>query len=332
MKSSLLLAAMLACAGVHAANPSAQEERFEANGLALSRVTLQGGAGAPVRYFLSRPASRSPLVLFIQGSGCVPSFLMDGQERKSSIPYWATLASRGRYAVMAVDKPYQSDEPQQGPFGSAIGCAGEFNAHFSYETWLATLKDALRHALSRPEVDPRRVLLVGISEGAPMAAGLAREMPEVTDVALVGATGTTQLFDFAAGIQRSTDSDDKKIERLKELDDTFSAVAADPKSTSKFLWGHTHLRWSSFFAQSTIDHLSQSRARVYLASGMQDRAVPILSTEVLYAQLRVQGRDVSFRRVPDAGHGLVKDGLSREEAGKAGVKEYDAIMAWFERP
>jgi pimeloyl-ACP methyl ester carboxylesterase len=328
--SSLLLAATLAC-GARAATPDAREERFEANALTLSRVSLQDGAGPPVRYFMSRPASRAPLVLFIQGSGCVPSFMMDGAERKSSIPYWATLASRGRYAVMAVDKPYQSDEPQQGPFGSAIGCAGDFNAHFSYETWLATLKSALRHALSRPEVDPRRVLLIGVSEGAPMAASLAGEFPEVTDVALVGATGTTQLFDFAAGIQRSNESDEKKLERLRELDETFSAVAADPKSTSKFLWGHTYLRWSSFFSQSTLAHLSTSRASVYLASGMQDRSVPILSTEVLYAGLRVQGRDVRFRRVPDAGHGLVKDGLSREDAGKAGIAEYDAIMAWFER-
>lgn len=328
--SSLLLAATLAC-GAQAATPHVLEERFEANALTLSRVSLQDGAGPPVRYFMSRPASRAPLVLFIQGSGCVPSFMMDGAERKSTIPYWSTLARRGRYAVMAVDKPYQSDEPQQGPFGSAIGCAGDFNAHFSYETWLATLKSALRHALSRPEVDPRRVLLIGVSEGAPMAASLAGEFPEVTDVALVGATGTTQLFDFAAGIQRSNDSDEKKLERLRELDETFSAVGADPKSTSKFLWGHTYLRWSSFFAQSTIDHLSKSRARVYLASGMQDRAVPILSTEVLYAGLRAQGRDVRFRRVPDAGHGLVKDGLSREEAGMADVAEYDAIMAWFER-
>jgi pimeloyl-ACP methyl ester carboxylesterase len=329
--SGLLLAAMLACTGARAQSPNVQEARFEANAPNLVRVTLQDGAGAPVHYFLSKPAQKAPLVLFIQGSGCVPSFMMDGAERKATIPYWATLASRGRYAVMAVDKPYQSDAPQQGPFGSAMGCAGDFNAHFSYETWLATLKAALRHALSRPEVDARRVLLIGVSEGAPMAASLAREFREVTDVALVGATGSTQLFDFAAGIQRSNDSDEKKLERLRELDETFSAVTADPKSTSKFLWGHTYLRWSSFFAQSTADHLAQSRARVYLASGMQDGSVPILSTEVLYAQLRVQGRDVTFRRVPNAGHGLVKDGLSREEAGKAGVAEYDAIMAWFEK-
>lgn len=329
--SAAMLVAMLVCGGASAQTLTVQEERFEANTLALSRLTLQDGGGAPVHYFLSKPAQKAPLVLFIQGSGCVPSFMMHEGKRRSTIPYWEALAGKGRYAVMAVDKPYQSNEPQQGPFGSAIGCAGDFNAHFSYETWLATLKAALRHALSRPEVDARRVLLIGVSEGAPMAASLAREFPEVTDVALVGATGPSQLFDFAAGIQRSNDSDEKKIERLRELDETFSAVAADPKSTSKFLWGHTYLRWSSFFAQSTADHLAHSRARVYLASGMQDKAVPILSTEVLYARLRVQGRDVTFRRVPNAGHGLVKDGLSREEAGTAGVAEYDAIMAWFEK-
>lgn len=323
---------LLACAAVQAANPAVQEERFEAGALTLSRLSLQEGSAAPVRYYLSKPAHKAPLVLFIQGSGCVPSFMgMGTPEPKSTIPYWATLAGRGQYAVMAVDKPYQSDQAQQGPYGAAIGCAGDFNAHFSYEAWLATLKLALRHALARPEVDARRVLLIGVSEGAPMAAGLARDLPEVTDVALVGATGTTQLFDFAAGIYSAGGSDDDKSKRLQELDQAFSDIAADPRSTSKFFQGHPYLRWSSFFAQSTFEHLAHSRARVYLASGMQDKAVPIVSTEALYAQLRVQGRDVTFRRVPDAGHGLVKDGLSREEAFQQGTKEYDAIMAWFER-
>lgn len=326
--AGLLLAAPLAGGAARPASPAIQEEAFSFDALKIARLTLRDGAGPPVRYYLSAPAHKAPLVLYIQGSGCVPPFVGLGTpNRYSTIYSWLPQAAQGRYAVMAVDKPYQSDEPQQGPGGSAIGCAGEFNQHFSYDIWLATLKQALRHALARPEVDARRVLVIGFSEGAPMAAGLARDLPEITDVVLVGANGPTQSYDFAANIYRANDSDEDKLRHLRELDETFSAISAEPASTSKFAWGHTYLRWSSFFAQSTANNLAHSKARVYLASGMQDNSVPILSTEVLYAQLRAQGRDVTFRRVPSAGHNLAPQGRPIPEA----QKEYDAFMAWFEQ-
>jgi pimeloyl-ACP methyl ester carboxylesterase len=327
----LLLASALPC-GVQAAAPTVRKDRFETKTAAVTRLTLDDGAGPQVRYYLSKPAQRAPLVLLIQGSGCVPNFMGVGTpELNSTIPGWMYLANQGRYAVMAVDKPYQSDEPQQGPYGSAIGCAGEFNQHFSYETWLATLKRAVRHALARPDVDARRVLVIGVSEGAQMAASLAQELPEIQNVALVSGGGPTQLFDFAAGIYRADGSDEDKLKRLQELDAAFSAIRADPASTSKFFMGHPYLRWSSFLAQSMTEQLAHSRARVYIASGMQDASVPILSAEVLYAQLRVQGRDVSFRRIPRVGHSLVADDKPVEEKRKDQRSEYDAIMAWFER-
>lgn len=325
--SSLLLAATAACAAAPASG-TVQEQVFRFDTFTITRLNLQE-AGPPVRYYLSKPAQKAPLVLYIQGSGCTPPFVGLGTpNRYSTIYSWLPLAQQGKYAVMAVDKPYQSDEPQKGQLGSALGCAGSFNAHFSYEAWLATLKGALRHALTRPEVDPKRVLLIGVSEGAPMAAGLARALPEVTDVVLVGANGPTQLYDFAVNIYRSADSDEVKLNRLRELDATYGAIAADPGSTSKFAWGHPYLRWSSFFAQSTAENLAHSKARVYLVSGMQDNSVPILSTEAMYAQLRTQGRDVTMRRIPGAGHSLVPEGKPMPEA----QKEYDAFMAWFERP
>jgi predicted esterase len=325
--SGVLLTAGVAW-GAAAAGPAAREQVFNTGPLKITRITLQDAEAAPVQYYLSKPAQKAPLVLYIQGSGCTPPFVGLGTPNRYSTVYsWLPLAQQGRHAVMVVDKPYQSSEPQKGPGGSAIGCAGAFNEHFSYDSWLASLKQALRHALTRPEVDASRVLVIGISEGAPMAAGLARAMPEVTDVVLVGANGPTQLYDFAANIYRSTDSDEVKLLHLQELDATFNAISADPKSTSKFAWGHPYLRWSSFFAQSTADNLAHSKARVYLASGMQDSSVPILSTEVMYAQLRTQGRDVTFRRVPSAGHNLAPEGKPIPEA----QKEYDAFMAWFDK-
>jgi predicted esterase len=320
--SGLLLGAAAVAA------PGVQEQVYNLPTLTITRLTLQDRDGAPVQYYLSKPAQKSPLVLYIQGSGCIPPFVGLGTPNRYSTVYsWLPLAQQGRYAVMVVDKPYQSSDPQKGQAGSAIGCAGAFNEHFSYDLWLTTLTQALRHALARPEVDAGRVLVIGFSEGAPMAAGLARAVPEVTDVVLVGANGPTQLYDFAANIYRSTDSDEVKLARLQELDTTFSAISAEPKSTTKFAWGHPYLRWSSFFAQSTAENLAHSKARVYLASGMQDNSVPILSTEVMYAQLRAQGRDVTFRRVPMAGHSLTPEG----QPLPAAQKEYDAFMAWFEK-
>jgi predicted esterase len=319
---------LLAAVPARGAAPDVQQENVVIGNAAIARVTLAQGSARPVRYYLSMPAARAPLVLMIQGSGCTPPFTGIGTPHPSSTIYnWLPLAGQKRHAVMAVEKPYQPDEPQRGQPGTAEGCAGAFNQHFSYGTWLNTLTRAVRHALTRPEVDPRRVLVIGNSEGATMAAGLARALPEITDVVLLGGSGPTQLYDFAANIHRTEDSDERKLRRLQELDATLRAIDAEPRSADKFAWGHPYLRWSSFFAQSTLDNLARSNARVYLASGMQDESVPIQSTEVLYAQLRAQGRDVTFRRVSGAGHNLAPDGRPITDA----QGEYDAFMAWFER-
>ena len=160
-----------------------------------------------------------------------------------------------------------------------------------------------------------------------MAAGLARAVPAITHVALTGATGPSQLYDFAANIHRPGNDDAIKIRKLQEFDATFDQIRADPGSTNKLVWGHTYLRWRSFMAQSSVENLAQARARIYLVSGMRDENVPILSTEVLYAQLRAQGRDVSLRRVPAADHGLVPEGGSMTQA----QPEYDAIIDCFGR-
>jgi predicted esterase len=318
---------LLATSAARAASVVQQDELVLGQA-AAARFTLQRDGAPNVRYVVSRPAHKAPLVLFVQGSGCMPPLVgMDTPNRYSTVFNFIPLAQQGDYAVMVVDKPNQPDAPPQAPPGVATGCPVAFNASFSYDSWLDALRTALRHALALPWVDRSRVLVFGTSEGAVMAAGLARTVPEVTHVALIGGTGTSQLFDFIANVQRGAASDEDKLAALREIDATVDAIRADPRSTDKFAWGHTYLRWSTFFAQAPGEDLVQSKARVYLASGMKDDNVPILSTEVAYARLRALGRDVTFRRVPHAGHGLVPAGGSILDS----QKDYNAIMAWFAR-
>jgi len=303
-----------------------RQETFHFNGWSLDRVTLPADTGPAVSYYLSKPKAKAPLVLFVQGSGCTPPFSGLGtEERSASILPWVPLAQSGRYAVMSVDKPYQPAR-QDGQGGSANGCGDAFNNQFSYDTWLATLGTALRHALARPEIDATRVLVVGISEGGVMAAGLARAVPEVGAVALAGVSGTTQLFDAIARIHQGGGSDDDKLRELESLEATLKDIQANPGSGSKLAWGHPYRRWSSFLVQSPGDNLLQSKARVYIVSGMRDASVPILSTEVMYAQLRAQGRDVTIRRLPGANHDLVTEGGGAEQV----MGEYGAILRWFD--
>lgn len=319
----------LACLPAAAfAATAVQETPLALGKAAAARFTLPRADGPDIHYTISKPAQKAPLVLFVQGSGCVPPFVGLGTPNRSSTIFnYVPLAQQGRYAAMVVDKPYGPAAPPQGEPGVATACPKEFNAFFSYDSWLATLQAALRHALALPYVDARRVLVIGVSEGATMAAGLARAVPEVTDVALLGASGTSQAFDFAANIYRSNAGDEDALRRLQELDAAVDAIHADPKSSTRFAWGHTYLRWSSFFAQAPGEDLLQSKARVYFASGMQDSSVPVLSTEVAYARLHALGRDVTLRRIPRAGHDLIPERGSFADV----QKEYDAIMVWFER-
>jgi hypothetical protein len=324
---ALVCGLLLATPAIRAA-PAVQQDALELGKAAAARFTLHRDGAPDVRYVISHPAHKAPLVLFVQGSGCIPPFVGLGTpNRYSTVFNFIPLAQQGDYAVMVVDKPYQPDVPPQAPPGGATACPAAFNAHFSYDSWLDALRGALRHALALPWVDGSRVLVFGVSEGAVMAAGLARAVPEVTHVAMVGGTGTSQLFDFAANAYRAGSTDEDTLARLHDIDATVDAIHADPRSTDKFAWGHTYLRWSSFFAQAPGENLAQARARVWLASGMRDDSVPILSTEVAYARLRALGRDVTFRRVPHGGHGLVPEGGTMADV----QKEYDAIMAWFER-
>lgn len=320
---AILLAASAASA---AASPTSQQVRVGQD--TFERFELPARTGPPVRYYISRPRARAPLVLYIQGSGCAPAFLETQPGNLASTVFsLTTVAHRGEFAVMIVEKPHAATGFPRGS-GLATGCSDLFNAYFSYDSWLDRIQAAYRHALALPWVDPARSLVIGISEGATMAAGLAAREPRVTDVALVGGSGPSQFFDFVAQAYRSG-SDEQIQSALTELDQQLGEIFSDPQSSTKFMWGHPYRRWSSFFRASSAESLRRSTARVYLVSGMADQSVPILSSEVNYAELRAAGRDVVFRRIADADHGLLPASADMADNFPRLEGEFSRIIDWF---
>jgi dienelactone hydrolase len=280
--------------------------------------------GREITYYLAPPAKRAPLLLVIQGSGCDLLFDRGPKGSRLNLAEFILPLTQGRFTVLVVEKPYSG--AVGGVTGTATHCSRAFNEEFTAERWAGALEAAVRDARRRPFTDPGRMLVLGHSEGARMAAMLAGRDGRITDVAMFGGGGVTPFFDTLASAYQRGDTAAERLAHMQASDEMLRAIAAKPDSVDDFAWGHPYRRWSSFFRTSPTDDLRRSKARVYVANGTADESVPFLSSQILAATLLTDGRDVTVRRIPDADHSLRTDGAkgSAETAG-----EYARALDWF---
>ena len=292
----------------------------------FERHYVKDASGRDITYYLNRPRiARAHLLLMIQGSGCTPVIVEQKGERTYSTVFGLMpFGGEGQFAVMAVEKPHSGQAKEQAP-STARGCSEAFNEDFTAESWLVALQAALSDAIRDTAIDASRILVIGTSEGGVMASLLASHNPRITDVAVLGGSGTTQLFDFIENSYRHC------FDASACLDDVgkqLAAIRSDPQSATQFAWGHPYKRWTSFFGVDPSEELLKSRARVYWALGTADESVPPASQEVAIAKLMVAGRDLTVRRVPNAAHSLMPPG-SRDYADLD--KEMRTVLKWFEQ-
>lgn len=292
-------------------------------GTPFIRNVIQDDTGRHVTYYMSRPRSpNAPILLMIQGSGCARVLNHHPGSAYSTLFNLVPFAVEGKFTVIAVEKPFSGEKKGNTP-GMANACSPEFNADFTAERWGQALQASLTDARNASWVDRKRTLVLGTSEGAVMAAMLAAQDKLITDVVAISGSGTSQLYDFFAQAYR-TCFDVSKC--LANVENTVRAIAADPDSSTQFAWGHPFKRWTSFFRVDPGEQLLKSNARIYLAFGTNDNAVPALSQEVAVARLMAAGRNVTVRRIADGDHSL-------RQSGATHLNELDTVqraaLDWF---
>ena len=288
-------------------------------GTPFERYIIDDGSGRKVTYYLSRPRTGvAPLMLMIQGSGCLPVFVQRDGKPSSTLFNMIPFAHESRFAVLVVDKPFAGEERPAGQ-----PCSADFNRNFTAESWLHALQASLTHARKANWIDLRRTLVFGHSEGAVMATLLAASDGRVTDAVVIGGSGTTQLYDFIVHAHRTCFDVPRCV---ADVEIKARAIASNPDSATDFAWGHPFKRWTSFFRVDPGEALLRSKARVYIAFGTADQAVPAFSQEIMVAKLLAAGRDVTVRRVPDADHSLRLPFATDHTDTDI---EYRAALEWF---
>lgn len=307
---------------IHYAYAAGSVRDEQVPGTPFIRKSIQDDSGRRITYYISRPHSASaPILLMIQGSGCARVLNEQSGSAYSTVFNLVPFANDGRFTVVAVEKPFSGEAATQN--GTANACTRQFNEDFTAETWLRALQASLKDARRSPWVDKRRTAILGASEGAVLATMLAASDDRITDVIAIGGSGTTQLYDFFAQAYR-TCFDVARC--LATLESAARDITADPHSATRFAWGHPHKRWTSFFRVDPGEQLLNSKARVYLAFGTSDNAVPALSQEVAVAKLLAAGRDVTIKRVADGDHSLRHSGATNLDTLDAVQR---AALDWY---
>src|SRR5205823_12330596 len=114
---------------------------------------------------------------------------------------WATTlfqAAQGRARVLVVEKPGVQFLDESPHAGMGEGCSEEFLREHTLPRWAEAVSASLEAARALPHTDPSRLLVVGHSEGAIVAARVAAENPHVTHVACLAGGGPPLPYDLVA--------------------------------------------------------------------------------------------------------------------------------------
>ncbi len=277
--------------------PPEEVQVQEVRDLEYARYTLDGEAHPLLLdLYLPEPAPRPlPLLLYIHGGGWI-------EGSKAGCP-GEPLARHG-YAVACVDYRLARATPE--------GCALTFPAQI--QDVKAAVRWLRRHA-DRYGLDPNRFAAIGDSSGGHLAAllGTSAGVPE-----LAGPEGT----DGSEAVQAVVDwygpvdvtqgpvvfEDDACTTPWDTLVGTYGG-----EETPYFYWT---LAWSTFLGGSLADPEVLERARMaspltyvdagdppfLILHGEADDMVPIEQSERLAEALRRAGVEVTFIRLPNAGH------------------------------
>ena len=304
-------------------------------GIPFDRYTTRDKLDRTITFYLSHApkgaAAKLPVALFIQGSGCSSVFSQRGGKVYGGLQNLLLAAQKGEFRVLVVEKPGVAFGAVPKQPGSAEEGSAEFRREHTLPRWVEAVDAALAATHRLEDVDWKRTLVVGHSEGGIVAAHLAAKNSQITHVAVLAGGGPTQLFDFVemAAQARPTDRAPADVQaRVADVYAGWTKVLADPDNADKLWLGHPYRRWSSFLRTSTLEGLLATRASVFAAHGTMDKAVPVASFDILRVELTARGRDLVAVRLEGRDHGFRKtDDAPGDVSGLQEV--FGRLAAWF---
>lgn len=228
-------------------------------------------------------------LFFYGGSGC-PSwkYVMPGYVGGLSVPA----------RVFVLNKRFVTDRST-----GMFGCGRDFHLANNPDQWVADYSEFIAAQLNSASPKPRNVVLVGVSEGALIAARVAGLMPSITHLATIGDGGYSMRKSLSILAQKGAISFD--------VDSGWKEIAADPRSVEKSWYGNPYRWWSDIMDIDPLPHFLKLNIPILVGIGEQDDSVPVESARFLESQFKEAGKGNLILKVyPGADHRLSSNGIS----------------------
>jgi len=257
--------------------------------------------GSPLELFITLPASdaKVPLVLLVDGSGCVSSKRADFRAN--------TLAIGSRVgravATLSVEK---SGVAPGADWGSK--CSETYARYYSIDQRVLDHLRAIEHLRKHAGWWNREIYLFGWSDGGLIGAQVAAYTPEVKRAVLGGTGGgipmTTQFEAYNMCAPDRAKDRDACIAKLREQ---YKEIRDNP--TPWKTWSgedNTYRVWATRLDAVEYNVIKDLSIPVLIAHGALDRdGTPVESARELMRLLRQDGNsNVEYWEIPSMGHGI----------------------------
>ena len=301
--------------------PNDEDVRIQANGFSLAAT-------------LSNPADKSgrlPAVILVSGSG--PT---DRDETVAGIAVFGQLAdalANAGFMVLRYDK-------------RGVGQSGGRTESATLVDYAEDVRAAARMLSDRKDVDPRRIALVGHSEGGSLALIAASKEKRLAAIALLAAIGTTgaelNLYQVTHALERANRPESERTATLdlqRRIQDAVMTgkgweTIAVPENVRRQADTPYFQSVLTFDPERVMKDVSQP---IFILQGALDTQVPPNHADKLeaFAKQRKRGGPVDLVRVPGVNHLLVPavtgeaDEYGRLSAEKVSPAVISALTSWL---
>lgn len=269
-----------------------------------------------------------PLIVYLDGSGNFPIYYKTKSGRYStSIPFDVKKYAKD-YFIVIISKPATpfSDSLRYSPSGRGYYPESElFHSLYSFDWRRDAASVAIDFLTKKLPIDQSRIIVMGYSEGSQVAPAVAVKNKKVTHVVCFVGNALNQLYDFIIETRLNVKANQiTAIEGQRIIDSLYleyAKIYQDPLSTSKYWYGSSYLKWSSFSKNTPLENMLRLNIPILYVAGGKDNNQTIIDMDYAKLEFLRKGKNnLTYMVYPDCNHFFQEEIV---DAGK--TKKIDRI-------